>query len=158
MKTKDNSENHDEKYNELHDKYLRISSDFANFKKSKELEMSSHRKFALQEFVTSILPAIDSLELACRHIRDDEKTSTLFSGLVLTIDSLMQTMEMNKVVSITPKEGDTFNAQSHMTIHYDETDEVDKEGTISKLHLRGYKIHDRLLRPARVSIYIKKTK
>lgn len=138
------------KYEDIYDKYLRAQSDLLNQKQSYDNEVSKIRKYSLQSFVNTILPAIDNLDLAVRYAPKD---NTLYSGVLLTIAALFKAMSDSNVSYVKPKCGDKFDSDVHQVIHIEDTNNSDLDNTISILHVQGYRIYDRVIRPAQVSIF-----
>jgi molecular chaperone GrpE len=101
-------------------------------------------------FLTTLLPVLDNLNLAVGHAEKDSSLEHLLSGVKGTARSFEQALMsvgVEPVVSI----GAEFNPESHEAVDMVETD-PENDGRITAEYSRGYKFGDRLLRPARVQV------
>ena len=139
---------------ELEDKYLRANADFDNMKRRLEKEKMQAISYAHEVFARDLLPVIDSLEMAIlaggnTEIESGELLGKVKEGLGLTIEQFRKAFEKHGVelVSI---EG-TFDPNFHEAVMQLESEEKGS-GEILQVFQKGYKIKDRILRPAMVSI------
>ncbi len=142
------------KNQELEDKYLRELADFENIKKRLEREKSQAVSYANEEFARDLLPVIDSMDFAADSANkaeneDSEYADKLKEGINLTIEQFKKVMQKHGIELIDVDEG--FNPHYHDAVMQVESDEHD-EGEIVELLQKGYKIKDRVLRPAMVSV------
>ena len=136
------------------DKYRRLLAEFDNFRKSKIQEIASIKKYALADLIRPMIDALDNLDLACKHVSPEEREhSSLFSGMVLTIDSLRNNLKELNVHCFSPEDKSDFDGAKHMAIHQQETIVQALEGKIAAVHQMGYRLHERIIRPAKVSVY-----
>jgi molecular chaperone GrpE len=136
---------------EKHERLLRVSADFENYKKRSAREMDELRKFANQSLLKEMLSVVDNLELAInsaneRQVQDD----SMKTGLDLTHKEILRVF---KKFSVTPIEcvGNAFDPTYHEAVMQEETDEFPENTVINEMQ-KGYLIHDRLLRPAMVVV------
>ncbi len=141
--------------NELEDKYLREKADFENIKKRMEKEKMMAISYAHEVFARDLLPIIDALEMALYSSEVDESVQTeallakVKDGINLTIDQFKKTFEKHGI-ELVNIEGE-FNPNFHEAVM--QLDSKDKNaGEILQVFQKGYKIKDRVLRPAMVSI------
>ncbi len=136
---------------ETHDRFLRVSAEFENYKKRAAREMNDFRKFANESFVKAMLPVIDNLDRAIESSNNDKHVSTsMVEGVNMTLKEILKVFEqfgVKRFESI----GNTFDPNLHQAVMQEETDTF-PENTVSKELQKGYMIHDRLLRPAMVVV------
>ena len=134
------------------DEYLagwqRARADFMNHKKEERSRMQEFIKFAGEELLAELLPVIDNLELAQRQLAG--KDDTLFKGFLQIAMQLKRFLKDHQVEEL-KTEGEKFNPEFHEAV-----EEVEKEGvvpgTVVEVLSKGYALHGKLLRPARVKI------
>jgi len=101
-------------------------------------------------FLTTLLPVLDNLNLAISASEKDSSFEHLLSGVKGTARSFEQAL-MNVGVEAVPSIGAEFNPELHEAIDMVET-KTDDDGRITAEYSRGYKFGDKLLRPARVQV------
>ena len=146
LKTTDISDNMSklkDKVKELEDKNLRTHAEFQNIKKRLEKEKLQAIKHSHEKFSLDLLEVLDTLYLAESVIKNEKEKE----GISNTITKLENVF---KKYNITETLYDIFNPNDHQAI---QTIESDKDtGEIVEVHRKGYKIHDKILRPAMVSV------
>ena len=136
---------------ETHDRLLRVSAEFENYKKRASREMTEFRKFANESFAKALLPVVDNLDRAIESSSNDKQTdNSVVEGVSMTLKEIMRVLEQ---FSLKPFEslGETFDPGFHQAMYQEETEEY-PDNTIIKELQKGYMIHDRLLRPAMVVV------
>jgi len=139
----------------LEDKYLRNNADFENIKKRMEKEKMMAISYAHEQFARDMLPIIDALEMASNTSEVDEGVSTeellkkVKEGVNLTIEQFRKTFEKHGI-ELVDIDG-VFDPNFHEAVMQLESDEK-PAGDILQVFQKGYKIKDRVLRPAMVSI------
>ncbi len=131
-------------------RYLRLAADFENFKRRKAQELRDARRYESEEAARALLPVLDNLRRAVEHASDAGAEDFFVSGLELVVREFENALERLGVVPV-PAAGERFDPSLHEAITAEELDDVDEETVIAEV-LRGYKLHDRLLRPAMVRI------
>ena len=142
------------KIEELEDKYLRANADFDNMKRRLEKEKMQAISYAHEVFARDLLPIIDSLELAILSGGNVEVESTQLldkvkEGLGLTIEQFRKAFEKHGI-ELVDIEG-AFDPNFHEAVMQLESEEK-SSGEILQVFQKGYKIKERILRPAMVSI------
>jgi len=139
----------------LEDKYLRNNADFENIKKRMEKEKMMAISYAHEQFARDMLPIIDALEMASNTSDAEEGISTeellkrVKEGVNLTIEQFRKTFEKHGIELVNIDGG--FDPNFHEAVMQLESDEK-PSGNILQVFQKGYKIKDRVLRPAMVSI------
>ena len=144
----------EEKNKELEEKYLRAVADFDNMKKRLEREKMQAVSYANEEFARDLLPVIDSMDFAAESaekIEDNgsEYVKKIEEGIALTIEQFKKVMQKHGIELIDTASG--FNPHFHDAVMQVESEDHE-EGEIVQLLQKGYKIKERVLRPAMVSI------
>jgi len=140
-----------EETKENYDRLLRVSAEFENYKKRTEREMDDFRKFANESILKEILVLVDNMERAVSSSENQTNTdSCVVEGVNLTINEITKVFEKFSVKQIDALEK-PFDPNFHQAVTQEETDEH-PESIVLKEFQKGYMIHDRLLRPAMVSV------
>lgn len=143
-----------EKVTELEDKYLRANADFDNMKKRLEKEKMQAISYSHEIFARDLLPVIDSLEMAIlsgsnTEIPSDELLTKVKEGLELTIEQFRKVFDKHGIALVDSEGG--FDPNFHEAVMQLESEEKNS-GEILQVFQKGYKIKERILRPAMVSI------
>jgi len=127
---------------------LRALADSENARERYQAEAANAQKFAVERFAESILPVMDSLEAALAN----EKASpeALREGVNLTLRQLTQALEKARITAIAPATGERFDPYRHQAMAAVESNS--EPNTIVATMQKGYALHDRILRPALVTV------
>lgn len=142
------------KLKDVEDKLLRELAENDNLRKRHEKELSDSHKFSIKNFSLDILTVSDNFQRAIHSIpKDDLEKSSVLKNLVVGLESVEK--EMNVVFErngVKPFESmnEIFNPELHQAVSYKNSDK--KSGIIIEEMQKGYKIADRLLRPAMVTV------
>jgi molecular chaperone GrpE len=136
-----------EKANYL-DRLARLQAEFDNFRKRSVRDQQDFRDYALAEALKSLLPILDSLDRALKTT--GVSVEDFRSGIEL-IDKQFHDALSKLGVEPVPAEGEIFDPNLHQAVQMVDTDEVEDHRVIDELQ-RGYRIKDRLLRPAMVRV------
>jgi molecular chaperone GrpE len=140
---------------ENHDRFLRVSAEFENYKKRAAREMGDFRKFANESFVKAMLPVVDNLDRAIESSSNDKNTNTsVVEGVNMTLREILKVFEQFSVIPFESL-GKTFDPGFHQAVMQEENEEYPDNTVLNELQ-KGYLIHDRLLRPAMVVVSKKK--
>ena len=135
---------------ENYDRYLRLSAELENYKKRMEKEKSETYKFANENILKDLLPVLDNLERALEAGRESGIPQALLEGVELTYKSLWTVMEKHGVSRIEAM-GEEFDPNRHEAVMVQEDAQKPAGMVISQLQI-GYRLHDRLVRPAMVIV------
>jgi molecular chaperone GrpE len=130
------------KMEQQRDTLMRALADAENARKRAQGEVASARKYALESFAEGLLPVMDSLEAA-------RKTGDV-SGVELTLKQLRSALEKSSIREIDPKPGERFDPHRHQAMAAVEAEA--EPNTIVAVMQKGYSLHDRVLRPALVTV------
>ncbi len=136
----------DKELTDTKDQLLRITAEYANFRKRSEKEKQDAYVFAKSETIKELLPVIDNLERALAS--ESEDYDSLKKGVEITFNSLVDTLgKLGVEIFGTP--GEEFDPNLHNAVMHIE-DENYKNGEIVDVFQKGYKISDKIIRPAMV--------
>ncbi len=131
------------------EKSVRALAELDNVRRRAEREVANAYRYSLEKFITSLLPVADSLEQAIQ-LADKHEDKAMHEGLELTMKLFHDTLSKHEVVQLNP-EGVLFNPQEHEAMSMQETKEV-PNNTVIAVFQKGYKLSDRVIRPARVIV------
>ena len=136
---------------EAHDKYLRTSADFDNYRKRMQRDLADFRKYANEQMARELLSVVDHLSLAIKHAAEAGETSDgLRQGVELVYKQLRDVLEKFGITSFA-SQGEPFDPAKHEAIMQEPTDAV-PENMVVQVFQEGYLYHDKVLRHARVSV------
>jgi molecular chaperone GrpE len=130
------------KIEEQRETMMRAVADADNARKRAQAEAATTQKYALERFAEGLLPVLDSLEAAVK--------SGDTSGVELTLRQLRAALEKSFVREIDPKPGERFDPHRHQAMAAVETHA--EPNTVVAVMQKGYHLHDRVLRPALVTV------
>ncbi len=143
---------------EWKDKCLRVAADLDNFRKRAAREKIETSKYATQQLLGRLLPTIDSFEAALQHADPaggPAAVQSLIDGLKMTLAQLHSVLR-DAGVEVVNAEGQHFDPQVHEAVQHIESESHAAGKVIQQLR-KGYKLSDRLLRPATVVVSKGKT-
>jgi molecular chaperone GrpE len=107
------------------------------------------QKFGVEKFAKNLLPVVDSLEKALESAKDE--TGPLKEGMEVTYKQLIHALDLSGMTPINAK-GEKFDPAVHQAIVMVPAAEGQLPGTVAAVFQTGWKIHERVLRPAMVSV------
>ena len=129
----------------------RTRADYLNFKKEVEVNKLSDRKFATKRFIEDLLPVLDAYDMARGNKEAWEKVDQNWRMGIEYIFNQFTTVLDGEGVKQFGNVGDTFDPMLHETMQSVPVEEKE-DGKIVKVLQNGYKMHDSVLRPARVHV------
>jgi len=133
------------------DGWQRARAEFANYKRRVEAERTELAASAGAEALKRVLPAVDDFERAMQTMPDDLKDNPWVNGVLMVQRKLNAALEQSGITPIATNPGDTFDPNVHEAITHEDSDQFGSEQIIGEVQ-RGYKIGDRVLRPAMVRV------
>jgi molecular chaperone GrpE len=139
------------KADENRDLYLRAAAELDNVRKRAERDASAARKYGVEKLATDLLGVRDSLELGLAAAADENaEIKAVVEGLELTLKLLGDVMDRYGVTAVNPL-GEPFNPDFHEAMTAQESSER-APNTVIQVLQKGYRLQDRLLRPALVVV------
>lgn len=141
--------------NHWKNEYYRAYADTKNLRDSLEKEHRDAIKYRAEGFIESLLPILDSFHMALDKEPDDPALKNYLTGFKFIYRNLVTALENEGVTEYAPNIGDKFDAKTMDAVDSVE-DETKEINTVTKVFGKGYKLHDRLIRPAMVQVVVKK--
>lgn len=132
---------------EHHDAWLRAKAEADNVRKRAQAEVAAAHKFAVENFASELLAVKDSLEAALAV--DNATIESLKSGVELTLKQMNAVFDKFSLAEINPA-GGRFDPHQHQAISVVESDA--EPNTVVQVLQKGYLLHDRVIRPALVTV------
>ena len=129
---------------------LRMLAEMDNFKKRLTREKEEHVRFAAEAVLADLLPSLDNFELALGYGKDNEACREMLQGLEMTHKLLLDALAAHGLEKV-GQEGELFNPEIHEAMTREPREDMEP-GHVSQLFQPGYKLGDRLLRPAKVVV------
>ncbi|MGA2206179.1 MAG: nucleotide exchange factor GrpE [Terracidiphilus sp.] len=132
---------------QLLDRLARLQAEFENARKRAERERADFREFVTGQVIEQFLPVLDHFELA---LKSSGSAHQLRSGVNLIVKQMEEILDKMQVKAV-PAVGEAFDPHIHEAMGTAERDDVPDQHVAEEVR-RGYKIRDRLLRPALVRV------
>jgi molecular chaperone GrpE len=129
---------------------LRTQADFENYKKRAARERDEGVKYANRTLLERLVPIVDNFELGLSAAREESEHSPIYSGMTMVLKQLTDFLADNGLQPIDAV-GKQFDPNLHEAIGHEPSDKV-PEGRVIRQTRRGYRLKDRLLRPAAVVV------
>jgi molecular chaperone GrpE len=132
---------------EHHDAWLRAKAEADNVRKRAQIDVANAHKYGVESFANALLPVKDSLEAALAA--PNNTVESLRSGIELTLKQLASVFDKFSLTEIDPV-GEKFDPHRHQAMTMVDTDAA--PNTVVQVLQKGYALHDRVVRPALVSV------
>ena len=140
----------DEKLHVLNDKYLRLAAEFDNYKRRVQRDQQDTIRFANEKLFKDLLPTLDNLERALQSGREQDRIEGLLEGVDLTYKHFLDTLQKMGIKQVSSV-GEVFDPAKHQAVGQVESTTI-PENVIVDEYQKGYFVHDRILRPAMVTV------
>lgn len=131
------------------DLYVRAVAEMENVRRRAAEDVSKAQKFSIEKFAKNLLPVMDSLEKAIEMTAEIE--GPMREGILATHRQLVHALEMSGMTVIDPKDA-KFDPNTQQAIAMVPAVEGKSAGDVAQVFQHGWKIHERVLRPAMVSV------
>lgn len=131
----------------MKDAYLRARADVENVRRQAQTDLAKAHKYAIERFAEALLPVKDALETALSTA--NATPETLRDGVELTLKQLVAAFEKAQLTVIDPA-GEKFDPHYHQAMAMVESDQP--ANTVIQVMQKGYRLNDRVLRPALVAV------
>ncbi|KRL86754.1 HSP-70 Cofactor HSP20 [Lacticaseibacillus pantheris DSM 15945 = JCM 12539 = NBRC 106106] len=136
---------------ELEDNYLRAAAEIKNMSSRFKKEREQLARYDGQKVITAILPSLDNLERALATEVSDPAAEQLKQGVSMVANHLQQALK-EAGVSEVEAAGATFDPTIHQAVQTVPADDEHPADTVAQVLQKGYRLHDRILRPAMVVV------
>ena len=133
-----------EKLAALNDKYLRLYSEYENYRKRTNLEKADLLLNGSREMMKAILPVVDDFERALAATKADEGVQLIYSKLIKTLEQ--------KGLKAMESKGEKFDESLHEAVTQIPAPTPDQKGLVLDVVLKGYYLNDKVLRYAKVVV------
>jgi molecular chaperone GrpE len=127
---------------------MRALAEADNIRKRVKNEAAAAQKYAIERFAETLFPALDSLEAALNA--QNASVESMRNGVELTLKQLKSAFEKGNLTEINPLPGERFDPHRHHAVAAVPSES--EPNTIVSLMQKGYGLHDRVLRPALVTV------
>lgn len=139
----------DKEKDEWKNKYYGVYADMANLRKQVQKECQDAKRYASQSIIEEFIPTFDSFDMALKNEPTDPVLKNYVQGFKMIHSKLLNTLKQLDVVIIDPEIGSEYNPnqmQAYSTVDGEE------DNKIAEVFIKGYTLHDHLLRPAGVIV------
>lgn len=135
---------------EADEQRLRAAAEMENFKKRLAREHEEMARYAAEKVLRDLLPALDNLDLALQYGSQNEACRDMLQGVAMTRKQLLEAVARHGLAPV-GVEGELFTPELHEAVGFDARPEMEKNA-VARVLQSGYKLGERLLRPAKVMI------
>ena len=135
---------------EEENRYLRLRADYDNTLRRQKLDREAAEKFRAQSLLTDLLPVLDNLERALQVQVSSEDATSLYKGVEMVYRQFLDAAN-REGLEVIATEGQAFDPNVHQAVMQEQDAEKDSGVVLRELQ-KGYKLKDRVLRPAMVSV------
>ncbi len=132
------------------DAMLRMQAEMENLRKRLIRDLEKSRKLALEQIMKDLLQVRDSMELGLETDSESATAEQLLEGQALTFKLFDKVLQDHHLELIDPV-GEAFNPEFHQAVTVLPSEEIEPDSVVEVLQ-KGFKLHDRLLRPAMVVV------
>ena len=130
---------------------LRLQADMENLRRRTRIDVENAHKYALDKFIDALVPAMDSMEMGMEAAAKDEATKeSIREGVEMTFKQMIDVLGNFSVERIDPK-GEKFDPKFHEAMTMIPSPDHESQVVVDVIQ-KGYKLNDRLIRPARVIV------
>lgn len=132
--------------------YLFLMAEFDNFRKRTLKEKSELIKNGGESAMRGLLPVIDDFERSIQAINESSDASSIKEGVELIYNKFVKYLEQNGVTVVNSDKGAEFDTEIHEAVTTFPTDDESLKGKIIDTVQKGYKLHDKVIRHAKVVV------
>lgn len=150
-KVHEDLENLQSKYDDLNDKYLRLFSEFDNYRKRTLKEKIELSKTASEDIITNLLPVLDDFERAIQLMPQTEENMKQFEGISLIYNKLFKTLQQKGLEEI-KAQGEAFDTDFHEALTNIPAADESMKGKVVDVVQKGYNLNGKIIRFAKVVV------
>ncbi|MFO7616935.1 MAG: nucleotide exchange factor GrpE [Bacteroidales bacterium] len=136
---------------ELNDRYLRLSAEFDNYRKRTLKEKMELTRSGGEKVLSNLLPVVDNLERALQSVRLSSDVEAIKAGIELIYQNFIEFLKQNGIQEI-ECQNQEFDSEVHEAITKIPAPEPELKGKVVDVIQKGYYLHDRVIRFARVVV------
>ena len=138
------------KNEDFQNKYIRVLADLENLKRRQIKEREEAVQRTRSQIIGDLLPSLDAFQMGMQEVEKEESTKNIFIGISMAFKQMENILGEYGLEVINPL-GVEFDPKLHEALSYEPSEEIE-EGLVIQTIRTGYKIKDKLLRPASVII------
>lgn len=135
---------------EFREQFLRTAAELENVRRRAARDVEGAHRFGVERFARELLAVVDSLEMGLKAARGTGESNAVAEGMEATLRLLLSVLEKFGVTPVAAS-GEPFDPEAHEAIMTQPSAEAAPDTVIGVIQ-PGYRIHERLLRPARVIV------
>lgn len=139
-----------QRYEQLYERYLRLSADYDNYRKRTQKEKEDAAKYAASSLLEKLLPVVDNFERALASAKQTNNVETLLQGLDMIYRQMMDALKAEGAFPI-ESVGKPFDPYYHQAVMQEASDQYESGIVIEELQ-KGYMLKDKVIRPAMVKV------
>lgn len=140
-----------QKMDEMEDQNLRLQAEIQNMRRRNQKERETASRYRSQDLAKEILPVIDNLERAVDIEVTEEAGKNLKQGIEMVLESFYRALESVGVEEV-EAEGKPFDPNFHEAYAQVPAEDGQESGVVAQVYEKGYKLHERVLRAAKVTV------
>lgn len=152
-KAKEEIERLQAEVNHWKNEYYRAYADTKNLRNNLEKDYRDAMRYRSEGFIEELLPILDSFHMALSNEPDDPTLRNYLTGFQYVYRNLVSVLENEGVSEIVPEVGKPFDPNIMDAV---DTEEGEQDNIVLKVYGNGYKLHDRIVRPAKVLVSVTK--
>jgi len=133
-----------EEVRDLNEKYLRLAADFDNYRKRTERDLDTYIRYAIEKFAVELIEVIDNFDRAITS--ENSKTREGLEQISKLFRTLLEQHGITPIVSV----GEKFNPAEHEAVVCIPSEQ--EEGMVIEEFCKGYRMHDKIVRCAKVAV------
>jgi molecular chaperone GrpE len=130
----------------------RVQADFENYKKRQAESQKELGGYLIEKLVLEIVPVLDNFRAATMHVPEEQKNSPWVTGIQYIEKQLEDVVKQNGVEVIEAKAGDEFDPSIHEAVSHESEEGESDTQVITQVLQNGFRIGDKVIRPAKVSV------
>lgn len=131
-------------------KYKLALADMENLRQRLQRQIEDTKQYAISNFCKDLLEVTDTFEMAMKHMKPEDIGKSNYDGISLIEQRIIAIFKKHGLISLNPL-GDKFNPNEHQAM-FEMPDASKEPGTVGEVCKVGWKIHDRIVRPALVGV------
>ena len=139
------------KIEELEDQNLRLQAEIQNMRRRNQTSREEAARYRSQDLAKEILPVMDNLERALQTEVEDEAGQSLKQGVEMVLEGFQRALTASHI-EVIEAEGKTFDPNFHEALAQVPAEEGQESGVVQEVYEKGYKLHNRVLRAAKVIV------
>lgn len=136
---------------DVQDRFLRLQAELQNIQRRNQRERETSTRYRSQDLAKQMLPVLDNLERALAIEVEDEAGKNLKKGIEMVLESFNQALK-DQGIEVIDAEGQPFDPTIHEAYTQVPAKEGQESGVVAQVFEKGYRLHDRILRAAKVVV------